>query len=601
MMIDVASPDAPMAAASALQAGDQESGQGRRKAATWPAASAPDGSATGHWRASVAAGAALAVPSLLQAAGGVDPAAGTIASRNPATSGGVSPAQAARLLGQASMGAAPVDIASVAALGIVGWIDNQLAMPREISLWDWLVSKGGRYGPQRFDAGLMDIAVWRQAIVSPDQLRQRVGHALLDIFVVSCESLTGYAHGFAMAAYIDLLMDGAFGTFRDLLGNIAANVSMASFLTFLNSYKADPSTGTHPDENFAREVMQLFTIGLYQLNPDGTRQLSSGMPIETYSQEDISGLARVFTGWTYAPADFREPDAYRLPVVLNPTQHENGAKTFLGTTIPAGTDGMTSRSIALDTLSADPNVGPFIGCQLIQRLVTSNPSPAYVGRVAAVFANDGRGVRGNLSAVVRAILLDPEARAGDATAGSDSAPNPAWGRLRTPTQRVTNWARAFSAWSPSDTWPIGDLSSPWRLLGQSPGHAPSVFNFFRPGYAPPGSPFAAQGLVAPEMQITTEPSLISYVNYMQALITANVWANDIVADYSSVLALNGNPVGLITALNMLLAAGQLSRATVAALATAIGSIDVTTGDGARDQVYAAILLVMSAPEYLVQK
>ncbi|MDP9097142.1 MAG: DUF1800 domain-containing protein, partial [Pseudomonadota bacterium] len=469
----------------------------------------------------------------------------------------LTPYGAARLLGQASMGASAADIASVQSMGITGWVDHQIAMPREISLWDWLTLKGYKNGPRSNDNGLMDMAVWRQAIVSNDQLRQRVGHALLDIFVVSAEGIAGYAHGFGMAAYIDLLMDGAFGSFRTLLGNVSSNACMASYLTFINSYKADPVLGTHPDENFAREVMQLFTIGLYQLNPDGTRKLAAGQPIETYTLDDISGLARVFTGFNWPAGDLTTPDPYRLPVSLDPSQHEMGPKSFLGTTIPAGTDGFTSRDKALDTLFMHANVGPFIGKQLIQRLVTSNPSPAYVGRVAAAFANDGKGVRGNLGAVVRQILLDPEARAGDAAAGTGNAADPVWGRLRTPAQRITNWARAFNATSPSDQWAIGDLSTPWKLLGESPGHASSVFNFFRPGYAPPGSVFPTRGLVAPELQATTEPTLLSYVNYVQSLVAGNVWALDVKADYSSLSLLKGNVVALLNELNALLAAGQL--------------------------------------------
>ena len=558
--------------------------------------------------------ASLLTPTLLLASCGPgDPSAvgnpsADAASQRASVSGDATPtptlgpltrAQASRLLGQATMGASPADIVSVQSLGMAKWVDQQIAMPRVISLWDWLVSKGYLDGPLASSGNLMDVALWHEAITANDQLRQRVGHSLLDIFVVSAENIQT-TRGFNMAAYIDLLMDGAFGSFRQLLGNIAANVSMANFLSFLNSDRADPSTGTHPDENFAREVMQLFTIGLYKLNPDGSRQLQSGVPIETYTQADISGLARVFTGWTWPQGDLSNPATYRLPVIQhNYASYETGAKTFLGTTIAAGTDAITCRDLALDTLCAHPNVGPFIGRQLIQRLVTSNPSPAYIGRVSAIFANDGKGVRGNLGAVIRAILLDPEARAGDAPSASGSSVS--WGRLRTPTQRITNWARAFSATSPSDTWPIGNVSTPWVLLGQSPGHAPSVFNFFRPGYAPPGSPIATQGLVAPEMQITTEPTLFSYLNYIPRMISGNLWANDIRGDYSAMLALRGNAAAIINEINVTLAAGQLSLTTTAKLTAAINTISTATADGLKAQLYAAITLVMSCPEYLVQK
>ena len=601
-MIDVVCPDAPATAAIPLHPSCRQASAVQTPPLAPAVAPRRHTLSSGQIKAGAIAATALALPSLLHAAAsGLDRSVRAGAGNGLDGTTVLSRVQAVRLLGQASMGAAPVDVAAVQALGIAGWIDQQLKTSREISLWDWLVSKGYKDGPQRNDPGLMDTAVWRQAIFGADPLRQRVGHALLDIFVVGAEFLAGFAHGFGMAAYIDILLDGAFGTFRDLLGSIVANVSMASFLSFLNSYKADPSTGTHPDENFAREVMQLFTIGLYQLNPDGSRQLRNGAAIETYTQDDITGLARVFTGWTWPPGDLGKPDVYRLPVVLDATQHENGAKTFLGTTIPAGTDGITSRGLALDTLCAHQNVGPFLGRQLIQRLVTSNPSRGYVARISAVFADDGRGVRGNLGAVVRALLLDPEARAGDVAAGSSRMPDPAWGRLRTPAQRIVNWARAFHASSPSETWPIGDVSTPWRLLGQSPGHAPSVFNFFRPGYTPPGSSFAARGLVAPELQITTEPSLIAYVNYMQAFIASGVWANDIVFDYSALQAFNGDATALINELNVVLAAGQLSPATTATLAAAVASVDTSTPDGRLNQIHAAGLLVMSAPEYLVQK
>ena len=558
--------------------------------------------------------ASLLTPTLLLASCGPgDPSAvgnpsADAASQRASVSGDATPtptlgpltrAQASRLLGQATMGASPADIISVQSLGMAKWVDQQIAMPRVISLWDWLVSKGYLDGPLASSGDLMDVALWHEAITADDQLRQRVGHSLLDIFVVSAENIQT-TRGFNMAAYIDLLMDGAFGSFRQLLGNITANVSMASWLSFLNSDRADPSSGTHPDENFAREVMQLFTIGLYKLNPDGSRQLQSGVPIETYTQADISGLARVFTGWTWPQGDLSNPATYRLPVIQhNYASYETGAKTFLGTTIAAGTDAITCRDLALDTLCAHPNVGPFIGRQLIQRLVTSNPSPAYIGRVSAVFARDSKGVRGNLGAVIRAILLDPEARAGDTPSASRSSVS--WGRLRTPTQRITNWARAFSATSPSDTWPIGNVSTPWVLLGQSPGHAPSVFNFFRPGYAPPGSPIATQGLVAPEMQITTEPTLFSYLNYLPRMISGNLYANDIRGDYSAMLALRGNAAAIINEINVTLAAGQLSLTTTAKLTAAINTISTATADGLKAQLYAAITLVMSCPEYLVQK
>ena len=218
---------------------------------------------------------------------------------------------------------------------------------------------------------------------------------------------------------------------------------MGYYLTFAGNRKANPATGAVPDENYARELMQLFTIGLVRLDMDGSVQTANGQPIETYTQDDITGLARVFTGWNIANADNSTPDRMRLAMTNTAAQHETGVKTFLGTNIPAGTAGPASLGLALDAIFAHPNVPPFVSKQLIQHLVTSNPSPAYVGRISAVFANNGAGVRGDLRAVVRAILLDAEART-DANAGGTQ-----YGKLREPILRLAGWARAFGATSPS--------------------------------------------------------------------------------------------------------------------------------------------------------
>jgi len=274
------------------------------------------------------------------------------------------------------------------------------------------------------------------------------------------------------------------------------------------------------------------------------------------------------------------------------SQHETGVKAFLGTTIPAGTDGPNSLRLALDAIFAHPNVPPFVSKQLIQRLVTSNPSPAYVARISAVFANNGQGVRGDLRAVVRAILLDAEART-EANAGVAQ-----YGKLREPIMRLTGWARAFNAQSASGAWAIGDTSSTSNRLGQSPGRSPSVFNFFRPGYTPPNSAIATQGLVAPEFQITNEPSVVAYVNYMAALIVAG--AGDFRADYTEIGALAGNSAALVDEVDILLGAG-LGAATKASIRAAVDSISAAAAGGPLNRVYTAVLLALAAPEYLVQK
>ena len=502
--------------------------------------------------------------------------------------------QAGRFLAQSTMGATKTEIAAVQAGGYDSWISAQFAMPREMRLYDWMVSKGDAVSEFGVENKL-NPGVWRLVISGNDQLRQRVGVALLDFLVVSANGLTQtrFPH-LAAAAYFDLLWDNAFGNYRDLIGKISTSTTMAVYLTFLNSKKADPKTGSQPDENYARELMQLFTLGLVKLNPDGTVQTANGKPIETYTADDVSGLARVLTGFRYDPSyAAKTPDAHLLPLVQDATAHEPGAKTFLGTTIPAGTDGFASLKIALDTIFAHPNLPPFVSKQLIQRLVTSNPSAAYVGRVSAVFANNGSGVRGDLKAVIRAILLDTEAR-------SDAGlTNPSFGKLRAPVVRLTNWARAFGVTSEGDKWLFGDTSSASTGLGQMIGRAPSVFNFFRPGYKPPNTSIASSGLVAPEFQITNEPSVIAYVNFMQGMVERG--ANDAKPNYTDILKKAPDSQALVDELNFLLAAGQLSAATVAAIKTAVDSISLTAFESSLNRVRLAILLVMATPEYITQK
>lgn len=500
---------------------------------------------------------------------------------------------AARYLGQATMGATSESIARVRSQGFDGWLTEQFAMARIETLWDRLVTGGYDVAGNVNNQSGFDPAVWRQLITAPDQLRQRVGMALLDFLVVGISGIPGNFAQFSMAAYIDVLMDNGFGNFRTLLDQITTNAAMGAFLTFVNNRRADARTGALPDENFARELMQLFTIGLAELNMDGSPRLAGGAPIETYTPDDISGLARVWTGWTLDSTDATTPDRYRRPMVNSPAQHETGTKTFLGKTVAAGTNGVDSKAIALDTIFAHANLAPFVSKQLIQRLVTSNPSPAYVGRVAAAFANNGSGIRGDMKAVIRAILLDAEARD---DAGAAASTN--FGKVRDPVLRLTGWARAFGATSPGNSWPIGDTSAVTRLA-QSPGRSPSVFGFFRPGYTPPNTPIADAGLVAPELQLANETTVIGYVNYMQTLISGGV--GDVRGDYTELLALAANAQGLVDRVNLLLVAGQLSSATILQIRAAVESFGAVSPADLNNRVATALLLTMASPDYLVQK
>ena len=383
-------------------------------------------------------------------------------------------------------------------------------------------------------------------------------------------------------------MDNAFGNYRTLLDAITTNAAMGSFLTFLGNRKANATTGAQPDENYARELMQLFTLGLYQLNADGSVKTSGGIPLETYGPADVSGLARVFTGLSLATAVGTTPDRYRMPMIMTASLNETGTATFLGASTSGG--GMAAIKVALDTIFAHPNLPPFVSNQLIQRLVTSNPSPAYVGRVSAAFADNGSGVRGDMKAVLKAILLDTEARS-DAALTSTTA-----GKLREPVMRLTAWARMFNVNSASNAWAIGDTSSQSTRLGQSMGRSATVFNFFRPGYEPPSTAIASAGLVAPEFQITNEQSVVAYVNYMQALVANGT--GDVKADYTDILTKAADSAALVDEINLVLASGQLSAATLASIKAAVDSVAATATNGPINRIGIAILLTLASPDYL---
>ncbi|WP_083941175.1 DUF1800 domain-containing protein [Pseudoduganella violaceinigra] len=532
--------------------------------------------------------AVLASATLLSACGGGgsggDSAGGTSAVP-PTPIEPVSDSQAARFLAQASMGTTRELMKQVQAVGTSRWLDDQMAMPASQSRWDWLMAKGFNALENKNSQAGIDAALWRKLIASPDTLRQRVTLALSEIVVASLDGFTGSWRAFTGAYYMDILEANAFGNYRTLLQQVTLSSSMGEYLTYRGNAKANPKTGSMPDENYAREVMQLFTIGLLKLNADGTATAQ-----ETYTQADISGLARVFTGWDYdlAGGTSDTPEYRKRPMIQAGNKYESGEKSFLGTTIAAGVDAGTALNKALDTIFAHPNVAPFVSKQLIQRLVTSNPAPAYVERVAAVFNNNGSGVKGDLKAVIKAILLDPEAR----SAANLAAPG--FGKVREPILRFTAWARAYNASSPSDAWAIGNTSEPSSRLGQSPLHSPSVFNFFRPGYVPP-----ALGITAPEFQIVNETSVVGYVNYMQSAISRGV--GDVKADYSALLPLADNVPALVDEINLVLTSNQLSGDTVTLLRNAISSMPTGTDAARSNRIYAALTLVMASPEFIVQK
>lgn len=517
-------------------------------------------------------------------------------------------ASAVRFLNQATFGSTEADTASAQQQWRLGWMQAQFALPVERTHWDrvaadqaaWLAEDAAR-NPANITNAVWDWSVWEAYIGASDQLRKRVGYALSQIMVVSMEGFAfgGTNNARVAAGYMDVLEKGAFGNFRELLEDVSLSPAMGYYLSHRGNRKADyPGGDTSkpptrvPDENYAREVMQLFTIGLYELNPDGTLKLENDQPKETYGEDDVRGLARVFTGWDFIARS--NPEWPRTPMRHIAARHSAEEKTFLGVTIPAGTDGPASLKIALDTLFNHPNTAPFISKQLIQRLVTSNPSPAYVGRVSARFADNDQGVRGDMKSVIDAVLRDSEAR----SPANITQPAPSWGKLREPVLRYTTFARNFGGTFNGEIWRIGSLSDPATALGQSPLRSPSVFNFYRPGYVPPNTAIARGTLVAPEFQISTDTSLPGYVNFMQRQLVNPAGA--LVYNYAAELALADKPGELLARLDRRLTNNAMSSATRDEIVATIAALPADTDASKLTRVRTAILMTVASPEFVVQ-
>ena len=541
-----------------------------------------------------------------------------------------SPAQASRFLAQATFGPSLEEVRRLERIGYSSWIDDQFAKPAR-SHRAYLEARAAAIGGMGLGVVENDLfeSFWGQAVGGEDQLRQRVAFALSQIFVVSLVDPVLAELPIGVADYLDLLGREAFGNFRTLLESVSLHPMMGVYLSSLGNRKED---GTRvPDENFAREIMQLFTIGLYELNLDGSLKVdSAGAPIETYTSADVGGLARVFTGWSWyagpSPADRtelrfdgRDPHPDRAWRAMQPYDagtainlyHSPSEKNFLGTSIPAGSPADTEADLrlALDRLFAHPNVGPFIGRQLIQRLVTSNPGPAYVQRVAEAFNDNGAGVRGDMKAVIRAVLLDPQARGAGPI-------DPHHGKLREPVLRLANFLRAFNSRSTSGRFlQIDNTDDPATRLGQTPLKAPSVFNYFRPGYTPAVDATTAEPLVAPEMQLVSQVSVAGYLNYLRTWVTSDP-SRDIQQDFTTETGLAEDPERLIEHLELLLVGGDMSPALREQVVDAVESRGLPEPErnaaGAivnldqiehsrRDRVAIAIYLTMASTEYLVQR
>ncbi len=510
---------------------------------------------------------------------------------------------AARLLGQGTFGATSDSVTAASGQSYDAWFAAQVAATPSLYL-PLLPGQNSAFYP-----------VWLKTVTTgQDQLRQRVAFALSEILVTSASTMGLNAAGNGMGAYYDILVRDGLGNFRQLLNDVTLSPEMGLFLNMLRNDKPNPATGVHADENYAREVMQLFSIGLVQLNADGTVQVdASGNPIPTYGQPEVQAMARVFTGWASAPTNHPYGEGswqYDLdlvdPMVAYENHHDTGAKTIVGgVSVPAGGTCAADLKIALDALFNHPNTGPFIGKQLIQRLVTSNPSPAYVQRVAAVFANNGQGVRGDLAAVVKAILTDTEAT---------SSGGSTYGKLREPLLRMTHLWRAFNAYDANQAFADGNVliySTP--EFAEQPLESPGVFNFFRPDYQLAGI-LTNAGLVVPEFQITNENTLVLTENRLQMLsyqfvdsqgnahagpdYSMTPTASNIMLHTVAWEPLAADPGSLIDQMNLVLMANQMTPAMKTALVNYVTQIPASTPWA---RVAEAASLIINSPQYAIQR
>lgn len=510
----------------------------------------------------------------------------------------ITKAEAFQFLNQTTFGALESEADRVIATRREAWIDDQMTKPVSLHLPHVQLIGQSQIG---MDFLLQNdrVDIWfRNALSGEDQLRQRVAFALSEIMVVSQLGALNNAP-FALADFYDVLARNAFGNYRDLIEEVTLHPAMGVYLSMLGNEKPDVALNIRPDENFARELMQLFSIGLVELNADGTQKLDNfGNAIPTYDQDDIESFAHIYTGWTWAGSpDFRQARGTRanqvVPMELWEEFHDAGAKTLLnGVTLPPGQGGVKDLSDALDNISNHENVGPFLAIRLIHRLVSSNPSPAYVSRVASVFNNNGSGIRGDLGAVVKAILLDPEAHAATST--------PSSGKIKEPLLRLTQLWRAYDATSINGGFAFGFA---YIVFGQGPLQASHVFNFFSPFYAPPGE-IQDGGQVAPELQIATEYLNTFVTNFMFGQVfglnstNTNLEDDDIYINFEAEMLLADDIDALIDAVADKLLGGDISstlRLEIAGMLALIPETDTAI------RTAEVIYFIVTSPEYAYQR
>ena len=508
----------------------------------------------------------------------------------------ITKAEAFQFLNQAAFGATEDEAQQVISMRFEAWIDDQLLKPASLQL-PHIQSLPLPQFMGELQADRVDI--WfRNALHGEDQLRQRVAFALSEIMVVSQLGVLNN-QPYSLASFYDTLAQNAFGNYRDLIEEVTLHPAMGVYLSMLGNEKPDVANNIRPDENYARELMQLFSIGLVELDLDGLVSTDTqGQPIPTYDQAVIEEFAHVYTGWTYAGSPvFRGARATLtsqvIPMQLWQSYHDTGSKTLLnGFTIPAGQQGGQDLAMALDNVFNHPNVGPFMAIRLIQRLVTSNPSPAYVSRVASVFNDNGRGVRGDLGAVVKAILLDPEAR--------PAMPMDLDGKIKEPLLRLTQLWKSYDATSQTGRYP---LNFAYIVFGQGPLQASHVFNFFSPFYAPPGE-IQDGGLVAPELEIATEYLNTYVTNYMfyQTFglnsTNQNLQPDDVYINFEEEMAVAADVDALIDMVTGKLLGGEITDTLRNEIAGMLALIPATeTALRAAETIY----FVVTSPEYAYQR
>lgn len=513
----------------------------------------------------------------------------------PPTSG-----KASRFLQQTTFGATTDSINRVVDMGFEGWIDWQISL--SISKHTAYYNRFN-YDPDKTWSLYVD-AWWHRSLKAEDQLRQRVAFALSEIWVVGQNGVSsgGVDGNKSLSNYYDILLQHSFGNYRDLMQDVTLSPVMGEYLSMLRNRKPDLEKNIRPDENYAREFMQLFTVGLVELNLDGTPKLDSqGNTIPTYDQQDIEGLAHVFTGWTWQNAEkfwwWGENRDLISPMKAFPDYHAEGEKRIIsGGIIPAGQTPEQDLTQALDHIFNHPNVGPFVAKQLIQKLVTSNPSPQYVERVAARFNDNGSGVRGDMKTVLKAILLDNEAITGVANHGKP------FGKLKEPILKLSAFWRAFNANTGSGTFEFRWVENDFA---QGPLKSPSVFNFFSPSYQPAGALKDAD-ILAPEFEIHTEGTMAKMTNHlhwrsvsMNNFERASPDAKDIMVNYNRERDLaRTSDNELIEHLNTLLLAGSMSDHMKTVLADYLATIDA---DNPERKAVEAVALVITSPEFAVQR